>query len=82
MMPAMNGLKQAMPAYGTDADEGMGMMGMGGMQGGGTEQAVGLLEQAMQLHAGHLSGEVPVSPESQEQLMQLIEGALSALQGQ
>ena len=76
MMPGMDGLKRAMPA---SEDEGMGMMM--GQGGGGPEQAIGLLEEAVQLHAGHLSGQVPVTPESQEELMELIGEALGFLKG-
>ena len=31
------------------------------------------IEQALTLHAGHMDGSVPTSPESQQQLMELIE---------
>lgn len=39
----------------------------------------GLLQQAIQLHAQHISGAVPPSPESQEEMMQMMQAALQAL---
>lgn len=69
----MQGLMRAVP-QGSDDDM------MAGMQGNG-EDPTSLLQQAIALHEGHLSGAVPTTPESQQQLMTLLETALSSLTG-
>ena len=42
-------------------------------------EAISLLEQAIELHAGHMEGSEPTTPQSQELLMTLLETALEAL---
>ena len=64
----MGGLMSAKPEMEED------MMG----EAGGNDPA-SLLQQAIQLHEGHLNGSVPTSPESQEQLMDLLMQALAAV---
>ena len=61
MMGPMNGLHNAM-----GADE----MDMAGM--GGASPATSLVDAALALHEGHMNGSVPTSPESQQQLMDLL----------
>lgn len=42
--------------------------------------AASILEQAITLHEGHMSGKVPTSDESQQQLMDLLNQALDMLE--
>lgn len=72
MNPAMAGLKGAAPMQG-----GMEMMGMDENMADGGAKA--LLMQAIQLHEGHLSGQVPTTPESQQALMDLLMQAIQSL---
>src|SRR3990167_17718 len=44
-----------------------------------TEEAAALLRQAIELHQGHMDGEIPTDEASQGELMELIEDALSEL---
>ena len=66
-------------------NSGGGMMGDGGAGsatvGTGGADPAQLISQAIQLHAAHLNGSEPTSPESQERLMILLQEALSALNG-
>ena len=60
-------------------DMGGGMGGpMGGAVGGGTPATdpVELIAQAVQLHAAHMDGSMPPTPESQAALMTLLQEAL------
>ncbi len=56
---------------------------MGGMAGDELEAAdpASLIQQAIDLHQAHMSGAVPPTPESQAELMSLLEQALEALGG-
>ena len=45
-------------------------------------EAKSRLQEAISLHAAHMDGSEPTSPESQERLMALMESALEALGGE
>lgn len=64
---AMQGLMQAKP--------GMGDMEMMGRQ----EDPTQLLQEAISLHQRHMDGTEPATPESQEELMEMLMQALSLL---
>ena len=75
MNPMMQGLKSANS-----------MMSMNGMEemnemGSDNTSAADLIQQAITLHEGHISGQVPTDEQSQMQLMDLLNQALSALNG-
>lgn len=71
--PPVQGLREAMPQEMSTEMEGQEMNGMG--------EVVSALESAIALHQGHIDGTEPTSPESQQQLMTMLEQALIAIQG-